>query len=276
MLRIWITGAQGHTGSALSALLDTRKYQLILTDLDLDITNLHEVTQFTKLNRPDIIINCASLTDVEACEKNPDDAYRVNVIGIRNLALAANEIGAKIIHLSTDDVFSAPSSTPYNEFDMISPVSVYGKSKAAGERILTELTNRFVIVRSSWVYGIGQDFVDTVLDAAERGTPLTVPTNEFASPTSAEELAEVLIHFIDNDEEGLYHVVCPGACSRYEFAKTILEFAGKELELIPADEKDGYQPKYSVLDNMMLRLTGLSVPADWKTALKNYIDKGGR
>lgn len=276
MKRIWITGAQGKTGTALAALLGKMKYQLLLTDMNLDISKLAEVSQYAKMNRPDVIINCASFADVDACQKNPDEAYRVNAIGVRNLALAANEIGAKIIHLSTDDVFSKVSEIPYNEFDMVSPVTVYGKSKAAGERILAEHANRFVIVRSSWVYGLGKDFLSTVLQAADAGKPLKVATNEFASPTSAEELARVLISFIDSEEEGIFHVVCPGVCSRYEFARAILEITGKELELIPVDVKDGVAAKYSVLDNMMLRLTGILEPAEWKTSLKRYLMKMNR
>lgn len=151
---------------------------------------------------------------------------------MRNVALAANDIDAKVIQISTDDVFDKESRIPYNEFDTVHPRTIYGKSKEAGEKILTQLLNRFVIIRSSWIYGIGRDFVDEVLRNAAKGGTMEVPNNQYAAPTSAFELARVICHFIDSEEYGLYHVVCPGSCSRYEFARTILEYTGKPVTLI--------------------------------------------
>ena len=254
------------------------EYQLLPTDIhEVDITKIDEVTQFVYVNRPDVIINCAGMTDVAECEKNIDEAYRVNAIGVRNVALAANDIDAKVIQISTDDVFDKESRIPYNEFDTVHPRTIYGKSKEAGEKILTQLLNRFVIIRSSWIYGIGRDFVDEVLRNAAKGGTMEVPNNQYAAPTSAFELARVICHFIDNEEYGLYHVVCPGSCSRYEFARTILEYTGKtgDLDLYPVVARDDVRPTYSVLDNMMLRLTGIPEPLDWKTALKEYLEETG-
>ena len=201
----------------------------------------------------------------------------ISAIGVRNVALAANDIDAKVIQISTDDVFDKESRIPYNEFDTVHPRTIYGKSKEAGEKILTQLLNRFVIIRSSWIYGIGRDFVDEVLRNAAKGGTMEVPNNQYAAPTSAFELARVICHFIDNEEYGLYHVVCPGSCSRYEFARTILEYTGKtgDLDLYPVVARDDVRPTYSVLDNMMLRLTGIPEPPDWKTALKEYLEETG-
>ena len=275
MKKIWITGAEGHIGTALLELLEGVEYQLLPTDIhEVDITKIDEVTQFVYVNRPDVIINCAGMTDVAECEKNIDEAYRVNAIGVRNVALAANDIDAKVIQISTDDVFDKESRIPYNEFDTVHPRTIYGKSKEAGEKILTQLLNRFVIIRSSWIYGIGRDFVDEVLRNAAKGGTMEVPNNQYAAPTSAFELARVICHFIDNEEYGLYHVVCPGSCSRYEFARTILEYTG-DLDLYPVVARDDVRPTYSVLDNMMLRLTGIPEPLDWKTALKEYLEETG-
>ena len=274
MKKIWITGAEGHIGTALLDLLEGVEYQLLPTDIEeVDITKIDEVTQFVHVNRPDVVINCAGLTDVQECENNVDEAYRVNAIGVRNVALAANEVNAKVIQISTDDVFDKESRVPYNEFDNVHPRTIYGKSKEAGEKILTQLLNRFVIIRSSWIYGIGRDFVDEV----GQGKTMEVPNNQYAAPTSAKELAKVIRYFIDNEEYGLYHVVCPGSCSRYEFARTILEYSGKagELDLYPVVIEDSARPTYSVLDNMMLRLTGIEEPKDWKAALKEYLDETG-
>ena len=278
MKKIWITGAEGHIGTALLDLLEGVEYQLLPTDIEeVDITKIDEVTQFVHVNRPDVVINCAGLTDVQECENNVDEAYRVNAIGVRNVALAANEVNAKVIQISTDDVFDKESRVPYNEFDNVHPRTIYGKSKEAGEKILTQLLNRFVIIRSSWIYGIGRDFVDEVLRNVGQGKTMEVPNNQYAAPTSAKELAKVILYFIDNEEYGLYHVVCPGSCSRYEFARTILEYSGKagELDLYPVVIEDSARPTYSVLDNMMLRLTGIEEPKDWKAALKEYLDETG-
>lgn len=278
MKKIWITGAEGHIGTALLDLLEGVEYQLLPTDIEeVDITKIDEVTQFVHVNRPDVVINCAGLTDVQECENNVDEAYRVNAIGVRNVALVANEVNAKVIQISTDDVFDKESRVPYNEFDNVHPRTIYGKSKEAGEKILTQLLNRFVIIRSSWIYGIGRDFVDEVLRNVGQGKTMEVPNNQYAAPTSAKELAKVIRYFIDNEEYGLYHVVCPGSCSRYEFARTILEYSGKagELDLYPVVIEDSARPTYSVLDNMMLRLTGIEEPKDWKAALKEYLDETG-
>lgn len=278
MKKIWITGAEGHIGTALLDLLEGVEYQLLPTDIEeVDITKIDEVTQFVHVNRPDVVINCAGLTDVQECENNVDEAYRVNAIGVRNVALAANEVNAKVIQISTDDVFDKESRVPYNEFDNVHPRTIYGKSKEAGEKILTQLLNRFVIIRSSWIYGIGRDFVDEVLCNVGQEKTMEVPNNQYAAPTSAKELAKVIRYFIDNEEYGLYHVVCPGSCSRYEFARTILEYSGKagELDLYPVVIEDSARPTYSVLDNMMLRLTGIEEPKDWKAALKEYLDETG-
>ena len=278
MKKIWITGAEGHIGTALLDLLEGVEDQLLPTDIEeVDITKIDEVTQFVHVNRPDVVINCAGLTDVQECENNVDEAYRVNAIGVRNVALAANEVNAKVIQISTDDVFDKESRVPYNEFDNVHPRTIYGKSKEAGEKILTQLLNRFVIIRSSWIYGIGRDFVDEVLRNVGQGKTMEVPNNQYAAPTSAKELAKVIRYFIDNEEYGLYHVVCPGSCSRYEFARTILEYSGKagELDLYPVVIEDSARPTYSVLDNMMLRLTGIEEPKDWKAALKEYLDETG-
>lgn len=278
MKKIWITGAEGHIGTALLDLLEGVEYQLLPTDIkEVDITKIDEVTQFVHVNRPDVVINCAGMTDVQECENNVDEAYRVNAIGVRNVALAANEVNAKVIQISTDDVFDKESRIPYNEFDNVHPKTIYGKSKEAGEKILTQLLNRFVIIRSSWIYGIGRDFVDEVLRNVGQGKKMEVPNNQYAAPTSAKELAKVIRYFIDNEEYGLYHVVCPGSCSRYEFARTILEYSGKagELDLYPVVIEDSARPTYSVLDNMMLRLTGIEEPKDWKVALKEYLDETG-
>lgn len=279
MEKIWISGANGHVGSALVKMLDFEKYKYVATDKnEVDITNIEAVHSFCKINRPDIIINCSGLTDLQECESNPDMAYAVNAVGVRNIAQEAQEIGAKLIQISTDDVFgTTDSKVLLNEFDDIAPRSVYGKSKAAGEKFMRALMSRYVIIRSSWVYGLGQDYVRMVLEAAEKGGSFIAPANQYSSPTSAKELAKVLMEFIENEYYGTYHVVCKGCCSRYEYAQEILRLTNNEdkLELLPCDGLSDTRPKYSVLDNMMIRISNIEEPAEWKSALKDYLT-GGR
>lgn len=279
MEKIWISGANGHVGSALVKMLDFEKYKYVATDKnEVDITNMEAVHSFCKINRPDIIINCSGLTDLQECEANPDLAYAVNAVGVRNIAQEAQEIGAKLIQISTDDVFgTTESKVLLNEFDDIAPRSVYGKSKAAGEKFMRALMSRYVIIRSSWVYGLGKDYVKLVLDAAEKGGKFIAPANQYSSPTSAKELAKVLMQFIENEYYGTYHVVCKGCCSRYEYAQEILRLTNNEdkLELVPCDDMLDTRPKYSVLDNMMIRISNIEEPAEWKSALKEYLT-GGR
>lgn len=275
MRKIWIVGAKGHVGTALIDLIDCLKYKMFLTDADeVDVTDRNIVHKYIASTRPDVIINCAGITDIEVCEQNPEGAYAVNAIGPRNLAVEAQSIGAKLIQLSTDDVFDAEQDKPYNEFDTVHPKTMYGKSKYAGERFIEDLSNRYVIIRSSWVYGTGKDFVNMVLEAIGKEKVLEVPVNQYASPTSAEELAKVVTQFIDNDCFGIYHAVCRGCCSRYEFAKEIIKYSDNEgkIELKAVEADFG---SYSVLDNMMLRIDGLEEPCDWKTALKKHITETG-
>lgn len=275
MKTIWVVGSLGNVGSDMIKQLDCLEYEIIETDKDeVDITDEEEVSTYMNMNRPDVVINCAGYSDVALCEKNIDEAYRVNALGVRNLAQAAESIQAKLIQISTDDVFSKANDRPYNEFDRINPSSIYGKSKLAGELMVEKLMTRYVIIRSSWLYGIKGNFLDKVVASIGSGKKMEVADNDFGVPTSAKELAQVISQFIDNDHFGLYHAVCTGGpCSRYEYAKEILKILGKEneLELVPVNEKNGVEEVYSALDNMMLRISGMEEPAKWKTALREYL-----
>ncbi|MGN0983540.1 MAG: dTDP-4-dehydrorhamnose reductase, partial [Gemmiger sp.] len=277
-LKLWITGAKGHVGAALCQLLDPARYELVLTDREVDIADRETVRRYAQAHRPDVIINCAGLSDAAACEADPDLAFRVNALGARNLATQAQQIGAKLIHMSTDDVFAKLSDRPYNEFDAPCPSTVYGRSKLAGEQFVASLCTRYVIVRSSWVYGIGSDFVSTVLAAAnDPDCPwLMVPTDISGCPTSAADLAMVVAEFIENECLGVYHAVCRGWCSRFDYAQEILRCAHAEekLALHPTHSQE-HGASYSVLDNMMLRLEGLRQPREWREALRDYIARTG-
>lgn len=277
--KIWVAGANGRVGRMIRNMLDMRDVELFETDKeDLDITSAEEVTLFGLRNRPNTIINCAGLTDTELCERNVEEAYKVNALGARNLSAVARKLDARIIQLSTDDVFSSSEDRKFHEFDTPRPVTVYGKSKLAGENFVKELAPKHLIIRSSWVYGKGgANFVNMIIEKAKKGEQIKVPDDEFALPTSAAELSKVIIRLIQKEQEGIYHAVCGGVrCSRYELAKEIVRLLGKdESLLIPAalQELDPklQGPDYTVLDNMMLRMCEIEEPKDWKEALADYI-----
>ena len=272
--KIWIAGAKGSVGSALRRELSNMKYQLYCTDIeDVDITDLEQVELFADMQRPDVIINCAGVTDVQYCEEHVEQAYKVNAVGARNLSLAAGRVGAKMIQISTDDVFAGDSTVPYNEFDFPVPGTVYGKSKYAGENFVKELVQKHIIVRSSWVYGLGRDYVDYVLEESEKKEVLEAAHNQFAVPTSAAEIARVIVHLMEESLYGVYHVVCKGSCSRYEFAQEIIRLAGRDTRVVPVMDNHQIRPNYSVLDNLMLRITGVEEPGDWKEVLEAYMEE---
>ena len=278
MLKVWIVGAEGQIGEAINEVLDPLEIEALNTDKnELDITQTDEVLRFGEIHRPDVIINCAAVTDVELCEREPEHAFRVNALGARNLSIVARKIGAKMVQLSTDDVFDGLASKPYTEFDETAPRTVYGKSKLAGERYVKEFTHKHFIIRSNWVYGKGNNFVNRVLEAADKGNPLSVASDQFGSPTSAEDLAKMILYLISTNEYGTYHVTCTGVCSRYEFAQEILKLAGKSMKLkaVPTEQSDlsSVRPPYAVLDNFILRIIEMYNMPDWKESLKVYMDE---
>ena len=279
MLKVWIVGANGQIGHALNNVLDPLEMEVLNTDLDeLDITDTDNVLSFGSVNRPDVIINCAGITDTEECEKNPEHAYRVNALGARNLSIVARKCGAKIVQLSTDDVFDGQSKKPYTEFDDTNPLTVYGRSKRAGENYVKEFTHKHFIIRSNWVYGHqGNNFVNRVLEAADKGISLSVASGQFGSPTSAKDLARMIIYLIGTNEYGTYHVTCSGVCNRYEFAQEVLRLAEKNttLKSVPTEQSDlsSVRPPYAVLDNFILRIIEVYDMPDWKESLKAYMDE---
>lgn len=277
--KIWVVGAYGRVGSIIREMLDIRKVELLETDIDdIDITDVSAVSAYVQRNRPNTIINCAGMTDMEACEKNIEQAYRVNALGARNLSAAARRVNALMIQLSTDDVFYDGERTLRNEFDQPNPVSVYGKPKLAGENFVKELTPKHLIIRSSWVYGHGKNFVNYVLDESKKGHDIEVPNNQFASPTSARELARCVLRLIKSGQEGVFHAVCQGDCSRMELAQEILNITGNtDVKLVPkvmTDPDMGIAvPEFTVLDTLMLRMCQIDPLPDWKAALKDYIEE---
>ena len=272
MLKVWVVGSASQVGTAINEVVDPLEMEVFNTDKDeLDITDTEMVLNFGEVQRPDVIINCAALTYLNVCEEDPESAYRVNAIGARNLCIVARKIGAKMVQLSTDDVFDGKSEVPYTEFDNTNPVTVYGRSKRAGENYVKEFTHKHFIIRSNWVYGkTGKNFVNYVLYKAEQGEDIIVPSSQQGSPTSAKDLARLILHLIETNEYGTYHATCKGTCNRMEFANEILRLAGKDNKVI-SEESQGKRPDYAVLDNFILRIIDTYDMPEWKASLEEYM-----
>ena len=281
MRKIWICGAKGQIGQAINEIIDKLEFKVLDTDIDdLDITDTDEVLRFGEMNRPHIIINCAGLTNIEECENDISKAYKVNALGARNLSIIARKLEAKLVHISTDDVFDGQSKKPYTEFDDTNPLTVYGRSKRAGENYVKEFTHKHFVIRSNWVYGHGgRNFVNRVLEAAESGRALSVASDQFGSPTSAKDLARMILYLISTNEYGTYHATNKGVCSRYEFAHEILKLTGKEAQMkaVPTHLSDfsKVRPAYCVLDNFIMSMTPVYTFPSWKESLKEYFKERG-
>lgn len=284
MRKILITGCNGQLGRAINQEYISDDVEFINTDVaegdgitPLDITDVAAVVSLAEKTKPDVIINCAAHTNVDACETQWDLAYKINAIGPRNLSIAAAKVGAKMIHVSTDYVFPGTSPTPLTEFDEVGPISAYGKTKTEGEKFVKEFAPKHFIFRTAWLYGDGKNFVKTMLNLAEKHDAITVVSDQFGSPTSAAELAK-MIHFLEpTDNYGTYHATCEGQCSWADFAVEIFKMAGKSttVKYVTTEEYNSpaKRPAYSVLDNYMLRLAAgdAFVMADWHDALAVYM-----
>lgn len=280
MQKIWVCGSKGQIGQAVNDVVDKMEFEMLDTDIeDLDVTDTDEVLRFGEMNRPDIIINCSGMTDIEECEENPSKAFKVNALGARNLAISARKIEAKMVQISTDDVFDGKSTKPYTEFDAVNPGTVYGKSKLAGENYVKEFTYKHFIVRSTWVYGKGQNFISGFLEKVQAGGPVSIASDQFGSPTGANELARFLLHLIHTSEYGTYHATNKGVCSRYAFAQEILKMTGKSADMQPVptvmSDFSKVRPSYAVLDNFIMSMVPVYDFPKWQDSLREYLTERG-
>lgn len=276
MQKIWICGANGRVGRKLTGLLKDQPVELLLTDMDsVDITAAGDVMEYASINRPHFIVNCAGLTDLAQCERDRETAFKVNALGARNLSVAARMGKARLVQFSTDDVFDGKNAVPCTEFDATNPQTVYGRSKLAGENFVREFCSRHIIIRSSWIFGDGSPYLEQVLDMASRGQCIRAAMDQYASPTGAGELAKKAVELMYHGEDGLYHVTGQGSCSRYEFAGEAVRLSGLPAQVVPVESGEDainvLRPSYSVLDNMMLRMSGIALLPDWREMLKAYM-----
>jgi dTDP-4-dehydrorhamnose reductase len=284
--KILVTGCNGQLGRAIRKEYENEGAVFVNTDVvegegvhALDITDIDAVLALVRAEQPDVIINCAAHTNVDACEKQWDLAYKINAIGPRNLSIAANEIGAKMIHVSTDYVFAGNGDRPYTEFDEPAPLSAYGKTKLEGERFVERFAGRYFIFRTAWLYGDGKNFVKTMLRLSENHDEVSVVCDQLGSPTSATELAKAIHHYEPTSQYGTYHATCEGDTNWADFTEEIYRIMGRSTKvnhvtseeyarMNPASAK---RPAYSILDNYMMRLADGYEMADWHDALDVYL-----
>ncbi|MDY6352413.1 MAG: dTDP-4-dehydrorhamnose reductase [Lachnospiraceae bacterium] len=285
MRKIMLTGPDGQLGRAVRNEYANDEAQIIsVAHSDMAIEDLDAVLKRVSDEKPDVIINCAAYTDVDGCERNTHLAGRINAVGPRNLAIAAQKAGAKLIHISTDYVFDGCGNRPYVESDPPCPVSAYGRSKLMGEKYVSELCHKYFIIRTAWLYGDGKNFVRTMLGLSKSHDEVSVVDDQVGCPTSAAELAR-MIHFLERTEQyGLYHGVCTGQTSWADFAEEIFRLSGRTTRVrhISSEEyermnpQSARRPAYSVLDDQMLSLIapegrGFEMKT-WQEALKEYLN----
>ena len=279
MKKIIVTGCNGQLGKAINKEYEKNKdIQLINTDVEeLDITKEEEVCSFVNEIKPYAIINCAAYTAVDKSEIEEDLAYKINAIGAKNLSIAAEQTNAKMVHISTDYVFSGEQKNPYIETDQTGPKGAYGRTKLAGEEFVKETNAKYFILRTAWLYGEGNNFVKTMLRLAETKKEVSVVNDQFGTPTSAKELAKAIHLLLNTEKYGIYHATCEGQTNWADFARKIFELGKKEtiVKGITTEEypTPAYRPAYSVLENTMFKEKLGYVFPSWEEALADYMKK---
>ena len=286
-MKVLITGADGQLGTDLCRVL--RNVEVIpCTQNDIEITDTNSVKVVFTRHRPEVVINTAAYVRVDDCETEQDKAFAINTMGARNIAVACQGTGARLVQISTDYVFGGEPetrSTPYTEFDTPIPCSVYGKSKLAGEEMVRQLCSRHFIVRISGLFGTagslgkGGNFVETMIKMARQRDELRVVKDQVFSPTYSKDLAWKIGQLIQTEYYGIFHITNSGTCSWYEFTREIMNAAGLKTPVVPITS-DQYpqkarRPYYSVLGNYHLHLLGMDDMRPWQDALRDYLrDKG--
>jgi dTDP-4-dehydrorhamnose reductase len=283
-MKILITGSNGQLGREMQELaVDFPQYSFLFTDVDeLDITNEGKVNDYFLDNKPDVVINCAAYTAVDKAETEESPAYLVNATAVGILARASASSKALLIHISTDYVFDGKAFCPYKETERTNPVSVYARTKFAGEIAVKENAGQALIMRTSWLYSaFGNNFVKTMLKYGKERGLLNVVSDQVGTPTYARDLAETILTIIplalENSGIEVYHYSNEGVASWYDFAKAIIEMSGIECRINPIGTKDyplpAARPFYSVLDKSKLKEKfAIEIPY-WRDSVKHCIHR---
>ncbi|NLK93562.1 MAG: dTDP-4-dehydrorhamnose reductase [Clostridiales bacterium] len=288
-MEILITGGNGQLANEIKGIINTGKSDIgkintnninsiFYGSKELDISNHKQVNDVINRVKPDIVINCAAYTNVDGCETDPDKAFMVNSIGPRNLAIECEKIGAKLVHISTDYIFSGDSNKPQKEYDLANPKSIYGSTKLMGENYVREFSSKYFIIRTSWLYGEkGNNFVYTIINLAKTKKEIMVVNDQIGNPTNANDVAFHILKLINTEEYGIYNCTGEGECSWYDFAKRIVDLLGEDCIVNPCTTEEfprpAKRPAYSSLDNMMLRCTVGNDMRQWKDAIDCFMKK---
>jgi dTDP-4-dehydrorhamnose reductase len=279
-MNVLITGARGMLGTDLSSIF-ARGNHVTSTDIDdMDVRDRDAIANVAADCRPDLIIHLAALTDVDGCEREPDEAFRTNTIGTQNVALVCQQLEIPMVYLSTISVFDGTKPESYTEFDTPNPQSYYSRSKYQGERILQSLLRRCYIVRAGWMFGGGKKdkkFVAKIVELAQTRDELKIVNDKFGSPTYTVDISRGVLNLVETGQYGIYHLVNTGQpASRYEVAKAIFEYAGiTGCELRPVSSAEfplpAPRPRMEAGRNLVAELIGLPSMRPWQEALKEYI-----
>lgn len=278
-MKVVITGADGQLGRSFQDALKLKGIAfLALSRKTMDVTNLAQVRSVLGSTGASLIINSAAYTNVEQAEINPEIAFAINQIGSRNVAIVCRELDSRLIHISTDYVFSGNRDLPWQVDSDTRPLSVYGKSKLAGENaIREEWSENSLIVRTAWLYSqYGKNFYKTILQLANKDkSPIKVVNNQIGQPTSAPELASFILSTLPLEiPAGVYHATNSGSATWYDFAYSIFQLAGADtgrIEPITAEDYKAKAPRpdYSVLDNSKWDSYDLNTLGDWGHSVAN-------
>jgi dTDP-4-dehydrorhamnose reductase len=283
-MRMIVTGANGQLGRALQAACHASRddpAELIGVDLpQCDITKPQQAAELAAF-KPDVIIHCAAMTDVDGCARDPDQAFKVNAFGTQNVALACQRAGAAMVYISTNEVFDGTDLRSYMEFDATHPINPYGASKLAGEMIASRLLHELYVVRVSWLFAAGgTNFITKILARADQpdGAAVRVVTDEVANPTYAPDLASAILGLIKTRHYGIYHLVNEGYCSRHDYAVEILRQAGKQHTPVHPISSGQFQrasrpPAFAPLRNTVGAALGIQL-RPWQEALTDYFSEG--
>ncbi|MDA8429336.1 MAG: dTDP-4-dehydrorhamnose reductase [Geobacteraceae bacterium] len=271
---ILVVGANGMLGRDVMTLIGAAARGIDIEEID--ITSLESTDRILKTLKPKTVINCAAYTDVDGCETNTETAMQVNGEGVAHLAMVSREIGARLVHISTDYVFNGSKGSPYVEDDAPCPLGVYGLSKLAGE-MNASFNPDHLIIRTQWLYGLhGKNFVETMLRLAKEKDELSVVDDQIGSPTWTVDLAHAILALLKTGHRGIYHAANSGFCSWNSFAKAIFEETGL-LTRVTAMTTDALnrparRPLYSTLDCSKLKHDTGFEPQPWRSALKAYLN----
>jgi len=283
-VKIWITGGKGMLGTDLAAAVAWRGHDVVVTDKELDISDVDALRAFAEQNAPTHLLNCAAHTNVDACETEKDLAQKINVDGAFALGVIAKEKGIHAVHVSTDYVFDGAGQKPYLEDDAKGPLNVYGKTKLDGEERFLEATGREgTIVRTSWLFGVhGKSFPGTMLKLMAEKEELKVVSDQVGRPTYPADFARALVDVAERKLSGVWHFANAGETSWHGFAAAILEHAKakgmplkcKNVVAIKAVEypTPAKRPAYSVLSTANIERALGRAPRAWAQALDQYLD----